>query len=99
MLFSCHAGSVWRIGERYRKVLLVVAKREQRRAGTLAAKWQTDPDDQLYTIADLDRTPLGRLSRRTRYRLVRAGQLAAITINGRHFIPKTSVVDLLKLRE
>jgi hypothetical protein len=79
-------------------MLRMVTKRSTRRVEAPITTWTTDPDDQLYTIADLDRTPLGRMSRRTRYRLVSNGQLATITINGRHYITKAAVLNLLKLQ-
>ena len=80
-------------------MLLVPTKRDRRRAESPTGSWTTDPDDKLYTVADLDRTPLQRLSRRTRYRLVSSGGLPALTINKRHYITKAAVIELLRRRE
>ena len=80
-------------------MLLVAPKRSHRRAESPSGTWTTDPDDQLYSVGDLDRTPLGRLSRRTRYRLVSSGDLPVLTINGRHYVSKSAVLALLRRRE
>lgn len=64
-----------------------------------ARTWDADSDDTLYSIPDLDATPLGRLSRRTRYQLISSGDLEALTINGRHCVTRSAVIALLRRRE
>ena len=72
---------------------------EESWAETSEGSWATDPVDKLYSVRDLDLTPLRRLSRRTRYRLVSSGDLPALTINGRHYVSKAAVIELLRRRE
>jgi len=72
---------------------------EGRWAETSEGSWATDPVDKLYSVRDLDHTPLRRLSRRTRYRLVSSGDLPALTINGRHYVSKAAVIELLRRRQ
>ena len=61
--------------------------------------WETDSDDRLYSIAELDGTPLGFLPRRTRYRLVSKGELPALTIGRRRYVRRAAVRLFLELRE
>lgn len=72
---------------------------EESWAETSEGSWATDPVDKLYSVRDLDLTPLRRLSRRTRYRLVSSGDLPALTINGRHYVSKAAVIELLRRQE
>jgi hypothetical protein len=104
VVHMAHAFFEWiknesRRGEERPKMLLVAPKRGHRRAESPNGTWSTDSDDTLYSVRDLDRTPLGRLSRRTRYRLVSSGELPALTINGRHYVSKSAVIELLRRRE
>jgi len=55
------------------------------------ASWDHDSDDTLYSVTEFDRTPLARLCRGARYRLIASGALPSVRI-GRHVFVRRGAI-------
>ena len=55
------------------------------------SSWEHDSDDTLYSVTEFDRTPLARLCRGARYRLIASGALPTVRV-GRHIFVRRGAI-------
>lgn len=61
--------------------------------------WDDASDDELYSLSDLDRTPLAILRRRARYALVNTGMLPVIVVGKRRYVRRGAIREYLRANE
>jgi hypothetical protein len=57
--------------------------------------WDELPDDTLFSIRGLDRTPLAAVPRRSRYALIRSGRLPCVLIGARLYVTAGAIRTLV----
>lgn len=61
--------------------------------------WETAHDDDLFAVADLDRTPLAVLRRRARYQLIKTGALPVVVVGRRRYVRRGAIRDFVRAQE
>lgn len=58
--------------------------------------WIDAPQDQLFTVPDLDNTPLRAIPRRTRYALIASGALESVIVGDRRYVTKAAISNFIR---
>jgi len=61
--------------------------------------WENAPSEFLYSVAQLDATPLATLARRTRYYLIARGEIPAVAVGASRFVTKRAILDFIRRHE
>jgi hypothetical protein len=58
--------------------------------------WTNAPQDQLFTVPELDDTPLRAIPRRTRYALISSGALESVVVGERRYVTKAAISNFIR---
>ena len=64
-----------------------------------SAEWSRLPDETLFGVSDLGKTPLSVIPNRTLYALIATGALGSVPIGSRRFVTKRAICEFIAAHE